>query len=156
MQPLHPTPPRQRHVWMWAGGVAGLGLAITSFLGAQRPHIVATPNRPATGTFAVTGAVVLGTGTSFSPDDDGGCAGTGSHAGVRDAAPVLLAVGDGTVATGQLRDGQTLTDGTCRFWFAVKGVPAGQSSYLLWVADEDARQYPEQELHGPLVTLRLD
>lgn len=155
MQPLHPEPTSRRPVWMWAGAAAGLGLALTMFLNNSGPHTSAAASQPTTGTFVVSGAVVLGDGASFTRDDHGGCAGTGAHADVIDGAPVLITTTDG-LATGRLTDPRALTDGTCRFWFSVRGVPTGQDAYLLMVADRDPRQYAEQELTSALVSLRVD
>lgn len=153
---MQPSPPARRNqAWMWAGGAAGLALAVTSFLGAHRARPAAAPSPPATEMFVVTGAVVLDDARAFTRDDHAGCAGTGGHAGVRDGAAVVLIAGGAAFAGGRLREGQALFDGTCRFWFAVRNVPAGQGPYLIQIADEDARQYPEQDIHGPLVTLRL-
>ncbi|MFR9775417.1 hypothetical protein ACL02O_05090 [Micromonospora sp. MS34] len=154
MQPSYPAPTQRRNVWMWAGAAAGFGLAVTSFLGARHAHPAAAPSRPPAENFVVTGAVVLDGGTSFIPDDHGGCAGTGGHADIKDGTPVLLTTG-AAMAGGRLTDGRTLTDGTCRFWFAVRGVPAGQDTYLLMVAGQDPRQFTEQELKSTVVTLRL-
>ncbi|MCW3840563.1 hypothetical protein ONA70_10690 [Micromonospora yasonensis] len=72
------------------------------------------------------------------------------------AVAARLPVTEAAVGTSFARDDHGGCAGTCRFWFAVKGVPTGQSPYVLRVADEDARQYPEQDIHGPLVTLHLD
>ncbi|PZG03003.1 hypothetical protein [Micromonospora deserti] len=155
MQPLHPEPTSQRPVWMWAGAAAGLGLALTMFLNNSGPRTRATASQPTTGSFVVSGAVVLGDGASFTRDDHGGCAGTGAHADVIDGAPVLITA-TGGLAAGRLTDPQALSDGTCRFWFSVRGVPTGQDAYLVMVADRDLRQYAEQELTGALVSLRVD
>ncbi|MBM0240593.1 hypothetical protein JNW88_32330 [Micromonospora sp. ATA32] len=156
MQPLHPETTARRPVWMWAGAAAGLGLAVTMFLNNSGPRTPAAASRPtATGTFVVTGAVVLGDGASFTRDDHLGCAGTGGYADVRDGAPVLIATAGG-FAAGKLTDPRALTDGTCRFFFTVRGVPAGQDTYLLMVADQESHQYVEQELKAWLVSLRVD
>ncbi|SCG77257.1 hypothetical protein [Micromonospora inositola] len=155
MQPLHPEPTSRHPVWMWAGAAAGLGLALTMFLNNSGPRTRAAASRPTTGTFVVSGAVVLGDGASFTRDDHGGCAGTGAHADVIDGAPVLITT-TGGLAAGRLADPRALTDGTCRFWFSVRGVPTRQNAYLVMVADRDLRQYSEQELTGALVSLRVD
>ncbi|MEV0428695.1 hypothetical protein [Micromonospora sp. NPDC050495] len=155
MQPLHPEATSRRSVWMWVGGAAGLALALAMFLNNSRPPTPAATSRPATSTFVVSGAVVLGNTASFARDDRGGCAGTGAHADVINGAPVLITT-TGGLATGQLTDPRALTDGTCRFWFSVLGVPTGQDAHLVMVADRDTRQYAEQELTGALVSLRVD
>lgn len=155
MQPLHPEPTSRRPVWMWAGAAAGLGLAVTMFLNNSGPRPRAAASRPATGAFVVSGAVVLGDGASFRRDDHGGCAGAGAHSDLVDGAPVLVMT-TGGLAAGTLTDPQALTDGTCRFWFSVPGVPTGQDAYLVMVADGDPHQYAEQDLTGALVSLRLD
>jgi hypothetical protein len=140
---------------MWAGAAAGLGLALTMFLNNSGPRTQAAASRPTTGTFVVSGAVLLADGESFTRDDHGGCAGTDAHADVIDGAPVLITTSGG-LATGRLNTPRALTDGTCRFWFSVRGVPTGQDAYLVMVADRDPRQYAEQELIGTLVRLRVD
>ncbi|MFC8846916.1 MULTISPECIES: hypothetical protein [unclassified Micromonospora] len=103
----------------------------------------------------VSGAVLLGAGASFVRDDHGGCAGTGDHADIKDGAPVIITTGD-SFAGGKLTDARALTDGTCRFWFSVRGVPTRQDTYLLMVADEGPRQYNERELKSALLALRAD
>ncbi|MFE9957370.1 hypothetical protein [Micromonospora sp. NPDC005299] len=155
MQPLHPEPTSRRPVWMWAGAAAGLGLALTMFVNNSGPSIRAAASRPTTSAFVVSGAVVLGDGASFSRDDHGGCAGTGARADVIDGAPVLIMTTAG-LAAGKLTGARALTDGTCRFWFSVPGVPTGQDGYLVMIADRDPRQYAEPELTGALVSLRVD
>ncbi|MFI7577848.1 hypothetical protein [Micromonospora sp. NPDC049497] len=155
MQPLHPEPTSRRPVWTWAGAAAGLALALTMFLNTRAPNTPSAASRPATETFVVSGAVVLGDGTSFTRDDRGGCAGTGAHADVVDGAVVLITT-TGGFAGGTLTDPQALADGTCRFSFSAPRVPAGQDAYLVMVADQDPRQYTEQELTGPSVSLRVD
>ncbi|MEU5939934.1 hypothetical protein ABZ807_12205 [Micromonospora sp. NPDC047548] len=155
MQPLHPESTSRRPVWMWAGGAAGLGLALAMFLNNSGPLTDAAASRPTTGTRVVSGAVVFGDGASFTRDDHGGCAGIGAHADVIDGAQVLIMT-TGGLAAGRLTDPQALTDGTCRFRFSVRGVPTGQDAYLVMVADRDPRQYTEQELTGAPVSLRVD
>ncbi|MDZ5443544.1 hypothetical protein U2F26_12465 [Micromonospora sp. 4G57] len=155
MQPLHPEPTSRRPLWTWAGAAAGLALALTMFLNNSGPRTGAAASRPTTGIFVVSGAVVLGDGASFTRDDHGGCAGTGAHADVVDGAPVLITT-TGGLAAGRLTDPRALTDGTCRLWFSVRGVPTGQDAYLVMVADREPRQYAEQELTGALVSLRID
>ncbi|MET7806147.1 hypothetical protein ABZ744_28240 [Micromonospora chersina] len=155
MQPSQPEPTGRRPVWMWAGAAAGLALALTMFLNNNGPRTRAAASPPPTGTFVVSGAAVLADGASFTRDDRGGCAGTGTRADVVDGAPVLIMT-TGGMAAGSLTDGRALTDGTCRFWFSVRGVPTGQDAYLVMVADRDTRQYAERELTGVLVSLRLD
>lgn len=140
---------------MWAGAAAGLGLAVTMFLNNGGSRTPAVAQQPTTGTFVVSGAVVLGASASFSKDDHGGCAGTGAHAGVVDGALVLITT-TGGFAAGRLSDPQALSDGTCRFWFSVAGVPTGQDAYLVMVADREPRQYAEQDLTGASVSLRVD
>ncbi|WP_319462746.1 hypothetical protein [Micromonospora sp. RTP1Z1] len=155
MQPSHPEPTARRPVWMWAGATAGLALAVTMFLNNSGPRTPAAASRPPAETFVVSGAVLLGDGASFTRDDHGGCAGTGDHADIKDGAPVLITTGDG-FAGGKLTDARALIDGTCRFWFSVPGVPTGQDTYLLMVADRDPRQYIEHELKSALLALRVD
>lgn len=155
MQPLHPQPAPQNSVWMWAGAAAGLGLAVIMFLNNSGPRTPATASQPTTGTFVVSGTVVLGDGASFTRDNHGGCTGTGAHADVIDGAPVLITT-TGGLAAGTLTNPHALTDGTCRFSFSARGVPTGQDAYLVMVADQDSRQYTEQELTGASVSLRFD
>ncbi|MFI0791165.1 hypothetical protein ACH4OY_00450 [Micromonospora rubida] len=155
MQPLRPAPTAQRPVWMWAGAAAGLALAVIMFLNSSKPHTPAAANRPPTGTFVVSGAVLLGDGASFIRDDHGGCGGTGDHAGVKNGAAVLITTRDG-FAGGKLTAARALTDGTCQFRFSVPAVPTGQDTYLLMVADRDPRQYIEHELKSALLALRVD
>lgn len=155
MQPSHPEPTSRHPVWMWAGAAAGLALALTMFLNNSGPRTRAAASPAPTSTFVVSGAAVLADGASFTRDDHGGCAGTGAYADVVDGAPVLVMT-TGGMAAGRLTDPRALTDGTCRFWFSVPRVPAGQDAYLVMVADRDSRQYAEQELAGALVSLRVD
>ncbi|MEU8262252.1 hypothetical protein AB0C02_16680 [Micromonospora sp. NPDC048999] len=155
MQPLHPEPTTRRPLWTWAGAAAGLGLALTMFLNNSGPRTRAAASRPTTGTFVVSGTVVLDDGASFTRDDHSGCTGTGTHADVIDGAPVLI-MSTGGLAAGRLTKPQALTDGTCQFSFSVPGVPTGQDAYLVMIAERDPRQYAEQELTVTLVSLRVD
>jgi hypothetical protein len=155
MQPLHPEPTGQRPVWMWAGAAAGLALAVIMFLNSSKPRTPAAASRPPTETFVVSGMVLLDDGASFIRNDHGGCAGTGDHADIRDGAPVLIATGNG-FAGGKLTDASALTNGTCQLRFSVPGVPTGQDTYLLMVANRDPRQYIEHELKSALLAVRVD
>ncbi|MFC4022047.1 hypothetical protein ACFOW4_29485 [Micromonospora sp. GCM10011542] len=155
MQPLHPEPTSRRPVWTWAGAAAGLALALTAFLNNSEPRTPAAARAPITGTFVVSGVVLLGDRDSFTRDDHGGCAGTGSHADVTDGALVLITTTAG-FASGTLTGPQAFSDGTCRFLFSVQGVPGGQTTYLVMVGEHGPRQYTERELTGALVNLRLD
>ncbi|SCL19721.1 hypothetical protein GA0070624_1824 [Micromonospora rhizosphaerae] len=105
----------------------------------------------------MSGAVVIAdtSGESFSRDGRGGCAGGGDYANIRDGAPVVIYVDDRDSAVGQLTDGRFLTDGTCRFWFAVREVPAGHDRYRLQVSEQDGGEYSEADLKAGLVTIRL-
>lgn len=155
MESSRPHVSRQRPVWMWAGAAAGLGLALTMFLNNSRSRTYPATPHTATRTFVVSGTVVLGDATSFMSDDHGGCTGTGAHADVTDGAMVLITT-TGGLAAGRLSDPQALTDGTCQFRFSVPGVPTGQDAYLVMVAEQDLRQYAEQELTSTSVHLRVD
>ncbi|WP_431972774.1 hypothetical protein [Micromonospora haikouensis] len=155
MQPLQPAPAVRRSGWMWVGAAAGLALAVSMFVNSGRSHAPAATSRPPTETFVVSGAVLLGDGVSFVRDDHGGCAGTGDQADIKDGAPVIITTG-GSFAGGRLTDARALADGTCRFWFSVRGVPTRQDAYLLMVADLDARQYNEHDLKSALLALRAD
>ena len=155
MQPLDPELTPRRPVWMWVGAAAGLGLALNMFLNNNGLRTGAAAAQPSTGTFLVSGTVVLGDSTSFTADGHGGCAGSGTHADVVDGALVLVTA-KGGFGGGTLTAPRTLDDGTCWFSFSVPEVPAAQDSYLVMVASQDPREYTGQELTAGLATLRLD
>lgn len=147
-----PTP--RRPIWMWAGAAAGLALAVSMFLNNRTPHTRAAASRPSSGTFLISGTVVLGDGASFTKVDGGGCTGAGAHADVVDGAPVLIVTPAGA-ASGTLSVPRTLDGDTCVFSFSVPEVPKGQNRYVVMVADQDPLQYAEDQLTGALVSLRL-
>ncbi|QDY10501.1 hypothetical protein FJK98_27940 [Micromonospora sp. HM134] len=124
-------------------------------MNSTKARTPAAASRPPTETFVVSGTVLLGDGASFVADGQGGCAGTGDHADVKEGAPVVIFAGLG-FAGARLTDPRVLADGGCQFRFSVSGVPARQDSYLLMVADRDSRKYFEQELKSPLLALRVD
>lgn len=155
MQHEHPEPTPRRPVWMWAGAAAGLGLAVTMFLNNSAPHARPAASRPSTGTFVISGTVVLGDRAFFAEDGHGGCAGTGTRADVVDGAPVHVMT-TGGFASGKLTDPQTTDNGACRFSFTIPAVPAGQDAYLVMIADQEPRQFAEQDLTSGLASLRLD
>ncbi|MFY1680569.1 hypothetical protein ACN265_03415 [Micromonospora sp. WMMD730] len=122
---------------------------------STRARTPVAANRLPRETFVASGTVLLGDGGSFVTDGHGGCAGTGDHADVREGAQVVIFAGLG-FAGGRLTDPRALADGTCQFRFTVPGIPVRQDSYLLMVADQDSRQYVEQELKSALLALRVD
>lgn len=157
MQPHPPAPARLYRVGLTLV-TAFLVLALGAVLKDRvRPATGSRPSSPAGPAFVVSGAVSISDrdSGSFTRDGRGGCAGAGDYAEVRDGALVVI-VGDvQSSAFGQLTDGRVLTDGTCRFWFAVPKVPSGQDHYRLVVAYQDGGDYTEADLKGTLVTVRL-
>ncbi|GAA1894154.1 hypothetical protein [Asanoa iriomotensis] len=139
---------------MWVGAVAGLALAVNMFLNRNQPPTPAVADRPSSGSFVVSGAVVLG--SSFTKDDQGGCAGTGTHADVVEGAAVVVVTAGAGFGGGELAVSQALDDGTCRFSFSVNDVPAGEGTYVVMIGGQDVRNYSEEQLTAGLVNIRLD
>lgn len=130
-------------------------IAASVLIGVVRHSADPAPSAPAGADFVVSGAVAVSGSGSFTRDGQGGCAGTGQYADLRNGAPVVIAGDEPTIASGQLADGRALTDGTCRFWFSVPKVPAGQDGYRLMVVGRDGGAYTEAALKGTLLTVRL-
>ncbi|MGR6319518.1 hypothetical protein Q2K19_28315 [Micromonospora soli] len=156
--PTAPAPPRRAGSRAVTAGLALLFGAVAAVAGAAvaRHATVAVAGQPATTTFVVSGAVLLDAQATFRTDGRGGCAGTDDLVDIRDGTPVVIAAGAGQLPVGQLTDGRVLTDGTCRFWFAVRGVPAGHAPYRILVGSRGGdTAYTEADLTGALVTLHL-
>lgn len=127
---------------------AVVAAAVLALAGCTVTTAKPAPQRPADPAFVMSGAVVIEAATAFRRDDHGGCAGTGDFADLRDGSPVLVEVDGGKVPAGQLTDGRALMDGTCRFWFAARSVPAGHDRYRVWAGRHPSPEYGEAEVKG--------
>lgn len=103
-------------------------------------------------TFAVHGIVNLMDIDGFTHPDGSSCSGSSGYDDISSGAQVTISdAGGKTIALGELRDGELISDGelavACQFPFTVRRVPAGKKFYGVEVSHRGVVRYTSQDAH---------
>lgn len=137
-----PTPPRKRHT----GLIVGIVLSVVVLLGGSIALVFALTG---SGVVTIPGVVQQRFDAQGRLEITGGCSGLG-YSDIREGTQVVLTDEKQTV----LAAASLVSDGTCRYYFLLKGIPTGRSFYGITISHRGTLQMTEAELRaGIMLTL---